>query len=837
MAIDSSLKHNSAGVYTLIIDNSQAANEMSVSPTRQRLLVGFSKQGPSNRPVLVNNYTAFTKMFGDIDRSLEKYGSYFQRMAKMCLNKSSITVLNLLNADDDDKVQNVNMSVKTTEKNSLVNTLTYSKCFDTSVFWIPDADTYGYGLESSFGPTFTKQILNFVNINKKPVSILVKKSSEYNRSGYNIAAKDWYGSDEIPSYINPTSIISDYFVDVYIVSGDFGPANTYSNETNTGKFDDEGNPIKTVIATPKEEDAYSRFTSDITYQKYFNEGGLIAEKLEDFLNETSVTVLASYTGCLLPNFTNKLGVNVWIQKLINDDTNTTGILCYENTELIEDVEESSEDIILENIDITGHYAYKTLFFAEAGEESSEIPVNMLSYNGEIKVSDYEQIEAVSLENISLNPNEVLVNTDTTLRIGDYIGSSKGRITRVYNISTVSYDETKYKKVTCYDAIDIVKASESDKEFILKAPSIDSVITNLSWTCLNGFKLTEKHLPGKGVGTDSMESNAVELQQEKILDILSKDNSDFNLYKSLTDKNIIDFRYLVDTFGNGIQENSKKVYTELCKKKIALPIINAPSIKEFKASQAACPVFRGKNGAVSAEYISKGGNPDITSNFRYSLPTEEQGAAFSAFYYPNVTVLDNGITKCVPPAAAVSNLFYDKAENPWYIIGGTELGALGDGITGVEGTITEDNRDWLQPFGFNSIIKVGDYNAVVYGNVTAKQTPLSSLSSVHCVDTLIYIAKSIDSILQRYVFGTYHNDDATRREIKALVDSFLEDVKSAGGIYDYVTIMNKTNNTNELIDANTGVIDVHLELSKGLEVINDRITIEKTGTISTLSFNE
>ena len=270
MAIDSSLKHNSAGVYTLIIDKSQSAADNTVEPTRQRLLVGFSKQGPVNRPVLVNNYTDFVKLFGDIDRSLEKSGSYFHRMAKMALNKSSILVMNLLKVDEvEDQVQTTGLSVSPEVNNSAICTIPLVGTYDTSIFWIPDSETYGYSL-SRFLPDneimhenhIDKQILNMVNINKKPVSVLVKRASEYNRQGYNMTVKDWYGSDEIPSFLNPTSIISDYLVDVYIVAGDFGKAYNPSKQIHT-ITGDNGEQYYTVVNEDKENNKLIKEIEDI----------------------------------------------------------------------------------------------------------------------------------------------------------------------------------------------------------------------------------------------------------------------------------------------------------------------------------------------------------------------------------------------------------------------------------------------------------------------------------------------------------------------------------------------------------------------------------------------
>ena len=80
-----------------------------------------------------------------------------------------------------------------------------------------------------------------------------------------------------------------------------------------------------------------------------------------------------------------------------------------------------------------------------------------------------------------------------------------------------------------------------------------------------------------------------------------------------------------------------------------------------------------------------------------------------------------------------------------------------------------------------------------------------------------------------------NDAATRLQIKSLVDSYLDVVRTAGGIYDYSTIMDDSNNTPEIIDQNFGIIDIGVEPSRGLQKFINRITILKTGAIAAGGF--
>ena len=60
----------SAGTYRSERDLSTISNE-TTTYSNLRLVVGFSKKGPFNSPLLVKSQSEFINLFGHIDRSLE----------------------------------------------------------------------------------------------------------------------------------------------------------------------------------------------------------------------------------------------------------------------------------------------------------------------------------------------------------------------------------------------------------------------------------------------------------------------------------------------------------------------------------------------------------------------------------------------------------------------------------------------------------------------------------------------------------------------------------------------------------------------------------------------
>lgn len=439
----------------------------------------------------------------------------------------------------------------------------------------------------------------------------------------------------------------------------------------------------------------------------------------------------------------------------------------------------------------------------------------------------------------LKPNQVLIAANSPeaadIIVGNYLLNSEGsistphsRLTRINQVqggkTTAQYPiiplATTALLVTCQSEISITTVS-SVKKVELYYP-VDTWVDYLNIFTLDGFVLdVNKHVPN---GTNDRQNQ-----------ILSGTLSGTNLFKALTDRETINFRYVVDTFGNGIEAGSKAIYTQLCQtRKNAFAILNAPSAKDFKSNID--PSFVDATGALSSRFISTGGDLSKNPTIRYSLPSSTQGGSWGAFYYPNLVVRDLGKNITVPPAAYVSNNFIAKYENalPWSLVAGVRRGVVGGtGVVGLEINLDNEDRDYLEPFGLNPIIFQSGTGPTIFANKTAQQTPKSALSSINVREVVIYIQDGIDAILKNYLFE--FNTPQTRLEIKTLADNFLATVQNDDGVYDFRNIMDETNNTPDVIDNNIGILDTFIEPVRGMEILVQRTTILRTGAISSGNF--
>ena len=182
------------------------------------------------------------------------------------------------------------------------------------------------------------------------------------------------------------------------------------------------------------------------------------------------------------------------------------------------------------------------------------------------------------------------------------------------------------------------------------------------------------------------------------------------------------------------------------------------------------------------------------------------------------------------------MYIDKytSYKPWSIVAGPRRGVIsGNQVIGLERNLIQDDRAYLEPMGINPIVWENGVGVEIFANKTAKQTPISALSSIHAREACIYIQDNVESILKKYNWES--NTARNREEIKALVDSFLSNMKAGDGIYDFKTVMDASNNTTEIIDRNMGVIDIYIEVVRGLEILAQRLTVLKTGSIESGNF--
>lgn len=793
-----------SGVYFLEIDNSVIST--SSSRTALRLAVGFNMRGPFNRPVYVAGADDCNKFFGPIDRKLERNGCFTNRMVRTLVRKAPVYVLNLLNVEEKGDKDTVGMHFLEIYPSATNFTASkevpYADLYDKTKFWVTDDSAFVDNTFAAVSEVEKEKAPFFAlgNCGTKDISVIVKKSEGL--TGYNVTFLEYFGSkEEIPyKWINPNDYVSDYFVDVILVSGKWGDANSLSK--------------------------------DVVWGKYFDEDGVKADMLNKFLRLDAVNVIKQWTGCLIPNFQDKQGAVKSIDYVVNSKCNETGLMFGVN-------EDAMEYLALAKNEGVYEYFYDedgTGIKSETNDASVLYTPDLVGNGVSADSSSYSclsaicdttnMVKVVNVLKVVDKENEFITPKDEGISIGDFVKAKSGQLTKVIKKRASKSGGITVYSFTASEPVAITE-NEGGKGFEVEVhKSIQSQTKSYKFIDLKGLKLSTRHMPGYNEDGQTDKEGGV----AKIYSMLEN----AGIRKGLLNDDVIDFRYIIDTMAFGIGENcgGKKYLADFAKEKgHCTAIINAPSMSQFAASDA--PFFgeTTEKACFDVAYIPQGGNPDIVYDEDceyFTLPGEDYGATHVGVFAPFLKYAERGRTILVPPAADVANTFMNKftGGDPYVTVANLNGILVNGEIAGVEYQFDETDRGHLETMGINPIIeRSGQF--MIYGDKTAYQTVNSDLSYLHVRELLNTIQLACKSVLDDYVF-TY-NIPTTRAEIITRINPILKSMKDSGALVRYEIQCDDINNDKEVIDNKFCIVDIGVWISQNMEKIVVPITINRSTT--------
>jgi hypothetical protein len=292
-------KYKRPGIFIEEIDKSVFSTATVEGITN--LVMGVSKKGPVNTPIRLTTVNDLETVFGQLDRNLERKGSFFHRTVSKMLETSPVYAMNLLITDDTlDVIEYKSLSSSALKTNDIKREGPYRRFFDTTGFWKKDTESFINLTKPNTG--YSDRAFSFTNLSDRYITVFVVKTAV---TGFDRTLLEWYGSiEKMPAYVSTVDYASDYMVDVVVVGGD------WSN--------------------------YRELAVDNRWGQYFNADGLIKGQLRNFANDRNMTLLAYYEGLsLIPYFRDLNGKNIFIETTINRDTDSTGLYCAFNADLVE----------------------------------------------------------------------------------------------------------------------------------------------------------------------------------------------------------------------------------------------------------------------------------------------------------------------------------------------------------------------------------------------------------------------------------------------------------------------------------------------------------------------
>lgn len=841
------IAHGAAGLYFLTYDNSQTAS-VPINTTLRCVMTNF-KKGPVNNLVYISrgDTEGFKKLFGDIDRRDERNGNFSARTCLWLLENGPIVVCNLRSFDDaKDMAGVIGLSTTFAEENEVINLTPYKSLFNTDRLWYNDPKRLLQMPE--------KSILNIANVGSADVSVFIRKSTI---TGYDATIREWYTSLnlDIPTFINPNDKVSDSMVDVYIFKTNFG--DNFKNMTNEN---------------------YGHLFNKDGLKPLTEYNGQLVDSLNLLKQITDSQYVGNYTGSLIPGFINQARLPMQIEQILNSVTEITGISAKIDESYLEDIgdwqprdndaPQNPTDAFSSNyrkpfgVDLLGHsYAQY-----ESGDIEFPLVNRILSHSsttpviGSVEITgkpwELELTDAygaditsfpilVSDASVGENINEFYMFDSIGLHPGDNLVDANGNLVRVIDARLVNQTPLKSTEPDAEDIeYNLVKVKISGLPFIKSiSPTTESIVigdeTIELTTIGNLYKvkpLTEFSssvlqaivLPSYKPRQDQF-CNGTATQQSRILDVMNLPN----MVKGFKNAQNLRFRYVIDAFKTYIEPNYKGQYSQLVQELserstvFCRAIINEASVEDMGSSIN--PYFKNSpNGSFDTKYVAEGGNKLLLNSNRYTKAKD--GDVYSFYFGPGLRVNHQGTEIIAPPAGIVGKAFLDKYTQRFpYTITANNSGAInGANVIGIETDFDQDDRKWLEHVGYNAIIQDGTRGLLIYGNNTGQTSIKTDLSKIHVSELVAFIQEQMLAILKDYIFEW--NDYQNRLEIKQRADSVMLQILNNRGIYWYENICDGSNNTQDIIDNDMGVLDTRIIAAHGGEKWVHRTFLEKGSNI-------
>lgn len=491
-----------------------------------------------------------------------------------------------------------------------------------------------------------------------------------------------------------------------------------------------------------------------------------------------------------------------------------------NNELYVQYEEKSmnQDDLLKNIKKTDEVKFKRTLEIEGQLDGYTILVDYARYSGNIQTGQYLQAQINSTDDIStiqrgwcrilevypydLDKTLLVVKCDDYIQVSDFINTLP--IGGLYGTSGTDY------------------LNKSDKQcnwFV----SVDDWVKTYKGFFLKGFNISETSIPD---GTE-----------EKLAELLSAIAPGTGLYNALSNVNKITYRYLIDSFGLGFNENTKSPLAKICEKHMSLGFLNLPSIKQFKKYTGLN--FLTLDGRFDLSKLLSGGDKNSFNGVYFTL-VSDQSSSSVGYFFPYVKTEDVNLNRpiFVPPAMfAADSYMRNKWQvktadtRAWSIVAGWSLGRIND-ISGLEQEFSDDDLGLLNQANINSISKDRDSRFYIYAENTAYPFE-SSLKSIHVREALISFEEEMRNMLLNFhwSFNTKENRDVIVKQANEIADKFIKQF----AFYDVRNIMDESNNTKDMIDAGIGLLDTYIEAVQGMGVILLNVNILRTGAINSQLF--
>jgi len=186
---------------------------------------------------------------------------------------------------------------------------------------------------------------------------------------------------------------------------------------------------------------------------------------------------------------------------------------------------------------------------------------------------------------------------------------------------------------------------------------------------------------------------------------------------------------------------------------------------------------------------------------------------------------NDVNRWVNISGDVAGLFAVN-KTPWEATAGTSRGVIKNAIK-LAFIPNKTGRDSLYYNAINPIIPIpGEGNAIIYGQKT-HTAEASALDRINVRENLIELAEITDKSLKPFVFTI--NDAISRSRVSGVLNPLYSRIKARRGLIDYMIVVNETNNTQDIVEANAMLVGIYVKPTRTAEFLKSTMTITQMGT--------
>ena len=167
--------------------------------------------------------------------------------------------------------------------------------------------------------------------------------------------------------------------------------------------------------------------------------------------------------------------------------------------------------------------------------------------------------------------------------------------------------------------------------------------------------------------------------------------------------------------------------------------------------------------------------------------------------------------------------------PWFSPAGQQRGILNNAIK-LAYNPSKAQRDQLYPQRINSIITQPGIGTLLFGDKTALGYA-SAFDRINVRRLFLTIQQALQRSAEAQLFEL--NDELTRANFRNIVEPYLRDVQAKRGLFGFLVVCDKTNNTPDVIDNNEFRADIFLKPAKSINFVTLTFVATRTG----VSFEE